>query len=215
MSYDQNNYFVAEPETYNNSFEEQRNSSETGGVLFPRAATTGAWPQTPQPYSQPGYPSTPQSGYSLPVSTASYTPPAYAQPNQYPLQGQWPQQEAYHYPQTRQSTDKGFGEDVTRLGRKTKKSLKMIVSVVQAATHLSRPHLNQQPPPVGALNAPADPNPQPWLPPPPGFSTDVAMPQPQQEPVYPPYHPVHRYQGQAYPMVPLNSQAGPSGPRPY
>lgn len=210
MSYDQNNYIVAEPETYYNSFEEQRNSSEAGGFLFPHAATTGAWPQTPQPYYQPGYPNTPQSGYSLPVSTASHTPPTYAPPDQYPLQGQWPQQEPYRYPQGRQSTDRGFGDDVTRLGRKTKKSLRMIVSAVQAVTHLSQPRPNQQPQPVGALNAPAGPDPRPWLPAS-DLSTNVAMPQAQQAPVYPPYHPVHRYQGQAYPMVPLNSQAGPSG----
>ncbi|KAG8874095.1 hypothetical protein FRB98_008634 [Tulasnella sp. 332] len=161
-----------------NSYEEQGDTSEIGGYTFPRAATTGALPQTPQFNNQSEYPNAPPPRYPLvtPVSTASHTPSPYGEPSPY---SQWPQQESHRYEPSLQSTDRGFIADVDELKAKTKKKLKTTVSAIRAALHLSQPRPDQQPPSAGALNVAANPDSQSWSPRP-DLTTIVAMPQAQQ-----------------------------------
>ncbi|KAG8874092.1 hypothetical protein FRB98_008631 [Tulasnella sp. 332] len=185
MPYEQTNYFVAEPDTYYNDYEEERSSSETGSYPFPHADTPGACTQFPHPLYQPGYQNPSQPGCSLPIPNplASNTPYPHAPPNPYPQQSRWPEPEPYQYQPGRQSTDRGFGEDVGRLKKKTKASFKTAVAAVQAAMHFSQGHPNQQSPPDGpvyvtGLNQ--------WLPPP-GQGINFPMPQAQQAPVLIPW----------------------------
>ncbi|KAG8864344.1 hypothetical protein FRB96_006166 [Tulasnella sp. 330] len=170
-----------------NSYEEQGDTSEIGGYTFPRAATTGALPQTPQFNNQSEYPNAPPPRYPLvtPVSTASHTPSPYGEPSPY---SQWPQQESHRYEPSLQSTDRGFIADVDELKAKTKKKLKTTVSAIRAALHLSQPRPDQQPPSAGALNVAANPDSQSWSPRP-DLTTIVAMPQAQQATGYSPGYP--------------------------